>query len=293
MIRLLRNPLLHFFAIGAGIYLLYGLYGAPSEKDTAKTLTVTAARIGWLEESWKKRWRRPPTAEERRGLIRAYVRESILYREALAMGLDKDDTIVRRRLAQKLEFLSQDLLSLAKPTEKDLEAHFEADPKPYKAPDLITFAHVFVDPDKRGDRTIADAKAIRAKLEALEPASDGAQGLGDRFMLQRYYPERSRPEISKLFGGEFAKSIFGLQPGSWHGPVLSGYGVHLVYVHDRKQAPPPNFAQVRDRVKQDWAQKKRRELNAQFYESLRARYDVVIEGETPGKGGAAKAAPSK
>jgi hypothetical protein len=140
--------------------------------------------------------------------------------------------------------------------------------------------HVFVDPDKRGEQTLADAETIGAQLRALDPPTDGAEDLGDPFMLQHYYPERSEVELAKLFGAEFARSVFELAPDQWHGPVLSGYGVHWVFVEQRLPAEAPEFAAVRDRVEQDWRDERREKFNDEFYAQLRARYEVVIEDGT-------------
>jgi hypothetical protein len=280
--RWTREPLIHFMIIGACVYLLYGLYGQQDQdiEELDRTLTVTAGEIAWLEEAWAKRWNRPPTPVERQGLIKQYVRETVLYREALAMGLDKDDTIVRRRLAQKLEFLSQDLIQPSPPTEEELLAYFETHLDRYRAPDLITLTQIFFDPDKRDAQALEEAEIVKVKLEALPQPPPDSRDFGDSFMLQSYYPERSEAEMAKLFGGGFAQSVFDLKPEQWHGPVLSGYGVHLVYVHQRQVTPPPTFSQVEERVRQDWADDKRQELNEQFIGGLLARYNVVIEDET-------------
>ena len=136
---------------------------------------------------------------------------------------------------------------------------------------------VFVDPDRRGDRTLADAEEIGAQLRTLQPPTEDIDTLGDPFMLPRYYPERSEQELERFLGSEFARAVFDLEPGRWHGPVLSGYGVHWVYVDSRSEAVPPVFAAVRDRVRVDWDDEKRSEFNDAYYEGLLARYDVTIE----------------
>ena len=227
--------------------------------------------------AWQKRYNRPPTAAERDGLIQQYIRETVLYREALAMGLEKDDVVIRRRLAQKLEFLAQDLASMVTPTEDDLQAYFDEHQERYQEPNRFTLTQVFIDPDKRGDATLPDAERIKAKLVAEGGAIEDAGALGDGFMLQNYYPEVSRLDIQKLFGSGFAEAVVELTPEQWHGPVLSGYGVHLVYVHERIEAPPPLFANVRERVLQDWQDDRRETLNEQFYAGLRDQYTIVIE----------------
>ena len=275
--RLLREPLFQFLILGLLIYGGYAWLHSGDAPDNEETITVGAGELAWLRTSFEKRWKRTPTPAELNGLIDEYVRETVLYREALAMGLDRDDTIVRRRLAQKLEFLVQDLVEVSPPTEEELEAYFEAHREDYREPDLVTFSHVFVDPDRRGEQTLQDAAAIREALEQLEDPAQGAKKLGDPFMLQSYYPERNEAEISKLFGGEFAERVGELSEGVWHGPVLSGYGVHVVYVHSKQSFPQPSLAEVRERVLNNWTTAKRKELDDEYVARLREKYDVVIE----------------
>jgi len=207
----------------------------------------------------------------------------VYYREALAMGLDRDDTIIRRRLAQKVEFLVQDLVATTPPTEAELERYFAEHPERYELPALTTFTHVFVDPDVHEDETHAVAAAVGAKLRALDPPTEGLDAIGDRFLLQRYYPERSEAEVTKLFGGGFARSLAELPPGRWEGPVLSGYGMHWVFVEARSDAELPPFDSVRERVAQDWEDERRLRFNEDYVARLRERYEIVIEDEVLGE----------
>jgi hypothetical protein len=280
--RFAKEPLVHFVFLGAAVYLLFSLFG-PSESDAPvaeeNTIVVTKGEINWLGEMWQKKWNRPPTDAEMIGLVRNHLRETVLYREAIAMGLDKDDVIIRRRLAQKLEFAAQDLIQPERPTDEELKAHFQKNIDRYRTPDLLTFTHAFLDPDKRGDQTLQDAEKLKAELIAGSQTPDASSDLGDRFMLQSYYPERSEADLAKLFGGEFARSIMELDPEKWHGPILSGYGTHLVYVHARLVSPPPTYQQVADRVREDLENEKRTQLNDEYIDSLLERYKVVIEGE--------------
>jgi len=276
-VKLLREPLVHFLCIGAAIYLLYGVFAEPALEETDKTIVVSAGEIEWMQTSWQKRWNRPPTPEELDGLIQQYIRETVLYREALTMGLNKHDAVIRRRLAQKLEFLAKDLVALTPPTEEELQAYFAEHQDRYQEPARYTFTQVYIDPDKRGDGTLNDAEKIKATLIAMGDAIDNAGALGDAFMLPNYYPEKDSLEIQKLFGSGFAESLIALSPGQWHGPVLSGYGVHLVYVSHISELPAPVFVEARERVMQDWKTEKGEELNEKFYANLRDRYTVVIE----------------
>jgi parvulin-like peptidyl-prolyl isomerase len=141
--------------------------------------------------------------------------------------------------------------------------------------------HVFLDPDKRGARALDDAESLKAELAELKLPTAASRDLGDAFMLQSYYPERSEAEFGKLFGSEFAHSVSRLAPKQWHGPVLSGYGVHLVYVHERQEALSPIFSQVEECVRQDWEDDRRNEVNEKFIARLLARYNVIIEDVAP------------
>ena len=275
--KLLREPLVHFMFIGAAIYLLYGVFAEPVPEADDKTIVVTAGEVEWMQTAWQKRWSRPQTAEEFDGLIQQYIKETVLYREALTMGLNQHDQVIRRRLAQKLEFLAKDLVALTPPTEDELQSYFEEHQDRYQQPVLYTFTQVFIDPDKRGDTTLDDAEVIKATLIAKGDAVDDPGALGDDFMLQSYYPEKDPVEIRKLFGSGFTESLAELSPGQWHGPVLSGYGVHLVYINSISEPPAPVFAELRERVVQDWTMEKGEELNDKFYANLREQYTVVIE----------------
>jgi peptidyl-prolyl cis-trans isomerase C len=276
--KFLREPLVHFLIIGAALFVVYALWGQQDAEEQGRAINISAGEINWLTDAWEKRWNRPPTEEEQAGLINQYLREMVLYREAVAMGLDKDDPVIRRRLGQKLEFLSQDLITPQPPTEDELQDYFKKHIDRYQKPDFVTMTQVFFDPDLRGDKTLADAEAVKKQLQALKEVPQNTKSYGDSFMLQDYYPERTEAEMSKLFGSGFARSVFELSPEQWHGPVLSGYGTHLVYVHDHQRADPPTFAEAEEQVRQEWESEKREELNEQFVASVIARYDITIEG---------------
>ena len=292
--KLLREPLVQFMFIGAFIYLLYGVFAEQVVEEDEKTIIVSTGETSWMKNAWQKRWNRPPTEAEFDGLVQQYIKETVLYREALTMGLNKHDQVIRRRLAQKLEFLAKDLVSLIPPTDEELQAYFEAYLERYQAPVRYTFTQVFIDPDKRGDTTLDDAEAIKATLIALgDKGVEDAGAQGDDFMLQNYYPEKDRIEIQKQFGSGFTDSLVELSPGQWYGPVLSGYGVHLVYVVNISEPPAPVFAEVRERVVLDWTADKSEELNEQFYTSLRDQYTVVIEAPERGDASAPLLEPAQ
>ncbi len=278
LIQLVKEPLLQFLIIGACIYGAYGLFGAPQRDDLAdNSIVVDQALLQRFSSQWRARWNRPPTREELDGVINAYVRESILYRQALAMGLDEDDPVTRRRMAQKLEFLTRDIALLKEPAAGELEQFFKDRQEQYREADRITFSVVFFDPDQRGNSTLADAAALLEKLQAAGVPDAATLDAGDRLMVVNHYREASQMDVQRQLGSGFAQSVMQLEPGRWQGPVLSGYGVHLVYVYDFRRAPPAVFEDVREAALETWQSEQQEKFNADFYANLKARYDVVIE----------------
>jgi hypothetical protein len=266
-----------FLLIGACIYAAYALFGAPDDAAAEQTVYISEARIDSLSVSWEKRWNRPPSKAELAGLVRTYLREDILSREAMAMGLDEDDHIIRRRLAQKLEFLTNDLVQLKEPAEGELEAFLAENIEQFQAPDLITFVQVFFNPDKRGDATLADAaRTLQALQAAGEPDPDALEQ-GDSLLLNSFYANAPEIEVRRAMGTGFAEAVMQLEPGKWHGPVLSGFGTHLVYVYEFLAAPPPELDDVRAAVITEWQRVATEQFNAEFFDSLKARYEVVID----------------
>lgn len=272
--RFLKEPLFHFLALGAALFVLYGFVGNDSG-DSQNQLVVTRGDIRQLADTWQMQWRRPPTPAELQGLVKAHVKEQILYREALAMGLDQDDTIVRRRLAQKMEFLAQDIASWVEPTDQDLETFLAENPELFRTPVEVTFTHVYVSPDQRGATAGDDAEALLVQLRTMGPGAD-TSAMGDRFMLQKHYAA-AEWEIARLFGSQFAADVVALEPGDWQGPVESGYGLHVVLVQDRTEARMPPLDEVREQVKNEYMSVRQREANEAMYEQLRSRYEVTIE----------------
>ena len=275
--RLFKEPLIQFLIIGAAIYGAYALFGTPEEDYRDNIILVDSNRINAMISEWESRWQRPPTRQEIDGLIQQYIKEDVLYRQAVSMGLNEDDPITRRRMAQKLEFLTSDLAQMQVPAEGELEAFFEENEENYRDPDRISFSQIFIDPDARGDATLDDADELLAQLKTEGEPTEETLQKGDRFMLQNYFAAASELDIRRQLGSGFAESVLALEPGQWHGPVLSGYGVHLVYVFAFQAAPAPQFEAVRERVLEDWHTVKREEFNEQFLESLKERFEIIVD----------------
>jgi peptidyl-prolyl cis-trans isomerase C len=273
-----REPLVHFIMLGLLIFFLNAWLGEPAP-GSEPVIDVNAQKIKRISEIYKAKWRRSPTSEEIQGFIEQYVREEILYREAISMGLDQDDIIVRRRLAQKLEFLSEDLTLVQDPEDSELNNFFKKNSARYHKPARISFTHIYFSEARRRGDAERSAESVRDALSRKSPPPDRAPGLGDPFMLQHDYAQRSQQEITELFGHSFASAVMALPTGSWQGPVASGYGLHLVRVSERQDARMPSLEEVRTAVVFDFKQAKRQAANQAFYARLRDRYRVVIDQE--------------
>jgi len=271
--RYLKDPLAIFLLFGLLIFAAQQWLAAD---DGNYRIDVTVGQQNRIFDQWQAQMGRPPTPEEAEGLLDQWLREEIFYREAVKLGLDQDDTIIRRRLAQKLTFLNEDLANTDEPTDAELSTYFEANAADYRIPERFSFEHRYFSSDRRDDAE-ADARAA-----LTDPTI-----AGDPFILQRSYAERSAREIADLFGTAFAQAITTLDadhPDQWQGPIPSAYGWHLVRLTARTPARDPLMAEVRDAVRRDYLQVRRRDANEQFYQRLRDRYDVHIETPT-GAGG--------
>lgn len=274
--RIIKEPLLHFMLLGACLYATYAVFGTPEEDSQDRTIVIDDARIDAFISQWQNRWNRPPTEKEINGVITQFVNEEILYRQAQAVGLDKNDPITRRRMAQKLEFLTSDMAQMQKPAEGEIEKYFQDHLDDYQGSDLITFSQVFFDPDKRDDKTLDDAaKALKALQAAGVPDPQKLEA-GDRFMLQNHFKSVDEVGIRRQLGSGFAESVMKLGEEKWHGPVLSGYGVHLVYVYEIQKAPAPELEKMKAKVLEQWHEEKKEQFNADFLKTLKERYEIEI-----------------
>jgi PPIC-type PPIASE domain len=272
---LLREPLVHFLLLGAVLFGVFALVGDRGSERTGQ-IVVTPGHFEHLTISFTRTWQRPPTAQELAGLVEDYIRDEVLYREAVAMGLDRDDTIVRRRLRQKLEFLTEEAAETAPPSEEDLQAFLQQHPDAFRVEPRLAFQHVYLSRDHRGDATDAAAQQLLSQLTTGDTAADTA-ALGDPFLLPHEFALSSRSEIARLFGDAFATRLQDIEPGHWAGPIESGYGLHLVFVRERVDGRLPVLAEVREAVQREWLTARRKAMNEQFYQRLRAQYIVVVE----------------
>jgi hypothetical protein len=279
MQRLMREPLLHFLLLGAVLFVAFSFLRDDSAPRQAH-IVVSAGKIEHLAALFARTWQRPATREELDGLRNDFIREEVAYREGLALGLDRDDTIIRRRIRQKLEFIAEDLASQVEPTEADLVAYLAAHPEHFRIAPRLSFRQVYVNPEQH--RNGLDAHVRDLVLALNRDGSTDASELGDRIQLEHGYANISTRDIARLFGAPFATAVVALPPGTWQGPIASGYGVHLVIVDERHDGQHPPLEAVREAVRREWENARRQERIEQFYRRLLEQYTIIVERPTVG-----------
>ncbi len=275
--RLLHEPLLHFLLIGAGLFLLYEV-SQEQIPDAPDRIVVSPGQLQQLQAQFKRTWMREPGQQELDKLIKGHVRNEVYYREALALGLDRNDPQVKQRMRLKLEFLLEDLTAEEPPSDELLNEFMLQNEQRFFIQPQVSFQQLYLNPDKRADFD-ADAKRILKQLQQGEAVAT----LGDATMLPYELTQASQYEIRRSFGEDFATDVVKLPVGDWSGPIYSQLGVHLVRVSEHTAGYLPELAQVRDQVERDYLAQRRQQLKDIAYEKLREGYEVVIQGATTQK----------
>ena len=277
MKRLLREPLIHFLLLGA---ILFGVYAyterARGGAEQSNQIRLTVDDLSQLVLLFRSQWRRDPTPEELRSQVEEKVHEEILYREALALGIDKDDTIVKRRMAQKMQFLAEDVAAAREPTREELGTWYEASHDQFALPPRVSFRHLYFSPDRRGAHARDDAAAALTKLTGQPEDLALVATLADTFMFQEYYRDRAPEFLGKEFGPNFALAVAKLSPGSWQGPFESGFGWHLVFVDTLIPGRVPALEEVEADVKIGWLAEQKAQAWQKAYQDMRAKYTVLL-----------------
>ncbi len=267
---------MHFLLIGAALFCVFDQVGDPVEVDNR--IIISQADLDILANDWLRRTGRPPSPQQVEQQLRQYIREQVLSREAVNLGLDRDDVIIRRRLAQKMQYLFDDLGQVPDPTDADLNVFMSNHIERFTLPATLSFGHIFLDPDSRGEVTLDQALQLLSRLQESSPAIDTSE-LGDPTLLPLQFGNQTRLQISNLFGDEFAGQVYSLPVNRWSGPVASGYGLHLVFVHSRTAARVQPLAEVRQSVIRQWQTAKQQELNDLFYQGIQQRYEIILDDD--------------
>lgn len=274
--KFVREPILHFLLLGGLVFGLHSLRNRGERNTSLPRIEIGATVIENLRAGYEKQFGKAPGEEELRDLVTAHLREEVYYREALSLGLDRDDTIVRRRLAQKMEFLSSGITEEEVPGAAELEAYFGGRVDRYSRPGTTTFRHVYFSREKRGDgkgpRDAADG------LASLRTGEDENR-LGDGFLHGFEFSGQSAEAVGALFGASFAEALAALPSGEWAGPVESEYGWHLVKIEARGAPVPLEFTEARSQVVRDWIEESRRRADDKLFQRLRDQYVIAIDEE--------------
>ncbi len=264
MKRWLTEPLLHFLLLGGLLFAAYAWLDR-GDSDTPRVVRISAAEVEWLKQTWSRQWQRPPDETELRGLVTDYLKETLLAREAQALGLDNNDTVVRRRLAQKMKFLVEDTARLAEPEDTVLRQYYDDHRVRYQKPASISFSQLYFKTE------LSAREALQVLIQ--NPAAD----LGENTLLQPELEQADGQTVANLFGQQFAAQVFALEGNNWQGPITSAYGYHLVKIKDRQAAQLHAFDEVRSQVLEDWYRTEQDRANEQFFAALLKKYDVVVE----------------
>lgn len=275
MKSLLREPLIHFLLIGAALFLSFEVFDDPAGPQSSR-IDITNGQVEYLKASFARARQRQPTEQELQGLVDGYVREEVFYREALALGLDKNDSVIRRRLNQKLELMGDDLAGITVPSDEELQQFMASHAETFKTEPRLAFRQIFVDVVKRGISADDEADRLLALLSDAGSKPD-PDTLGDSLMLPKIFELSPVSDIAKQFGEPFSLELINSNPGQWNGPVLSGYGLHLVLVTEHIAGRLPPLNEIRETVEWDWTAAHRKELKENIYNTLRNNYTVVFE----------------
>lgn len=280
MKSLLREPLFHFLILGTLLFAIWyvreeGQQQSPVDSSKPQ-IVITESRIDSLIDIWTKTRQRPPTPDELRGLIDDFLREEIFYREAVAMGLDENDTIVRRRMRQKLELFVEDFATAASPTTVQLQGFLASHPDRFRVDRKLTIRHIYFKPDRHPEGLDQEIAELHQSLDA---SSDPTR-YGDPFLLPSEFNSIALTELDQLFGNNFGQRLFDFETDQWLGPIESAYGQHLVYLDEKIEGRLPALEEIRPSVEREWFARAREDAKQEFYEKLRDRYEIVIESSS-------------
>jgi hypothetical protein len=287
--RWLREPLVQFLLIGVVLFIAFDLRGG--DAGGGQRIVITPGQVDAVAAGFSRTWNRPPSEQELKAQLDEYVREEIAVREAVTLGLDRDDTVIRRRLRQKFEFAAEDAFEATPATDAELQAFLDTYPDNFRTEPRFSLRQVHLGP-QRGRALQDDARQMLDRLQAAGPDAD-TRTLSDSRLLPAGVEHTGLGEVARIFGDEFAAELLKAEPGRWVGPVRSGYGLHLVIVDSRDGGQLPALADVRPLVERDFmAERRKRALDA-MYARLLARYPVVIERRSPAAASAAVSGPTR
>ncbi len=272
MKKLLKEPFLHFMGIGAALFLLYGLVN--DKTDSKNTIIINDFDVSSIISKWEMQWKRPPTEKELQNLINLNIKQEIFYQEALKMNLDHNDEIIKRRLAQKMQFLSNDIAAMIEPTDEVLKKYFQKNKEKYLTPYSYSLYQITFSPDKRTDN-FKDAQEI---LNQYPNASfEEMDGKGDSLPFSYYFTDINANELGLQLGSKFPEALQNAETGKWVGPIPSGFGYHLVYITNKTEPQLPSFESIKKAITRDFEYDNQKEIDEAIYQGLKKKYEIEID----------------
>ncbi len=279
MKRILTEPLVHFLLIGALLFVGFALLQS-DDQSMETTIVVTDSDIKILKADFERTWQRPPRETELEGLIEEKIREEIAYREGLALGLDRDDPYIRRRLRMKLELMLEDISAQGSPADEVLQKFLYDNREKFRQEPRYSLSQIYLNPAQRRETLEEDAEELLERLNRGRHQVDLGQ-IGDSIMLPRDIPMSPASVINRQFGSDFTNQLSDIATGTWQGPIRSGYGIHLVLIDERVEGRDPELEEIRPLVEREYELVMRKELKEKIYANLREKYTVEIEPPTP------------
>ncbi|WKK67428.1 peptidylprolyl isomerase [Lutimonas zeaxanthinifaciens] len=272
MKKLIQEPLVHFLLFGLALFALYGLVN--EKDDGANIIVIDDYDMKNIIASWEMQWKRLPTDEELKSLIQQNIKQEIFYQEALKMNLDHNDEIIKRRLAQKMQFLSNDLATITEPSEEDLIDFFEQNADNYLSPYSFSFYQIIFSPDHRNDPK-KDALDLKTKVETSDP--EQVKNQGDSMPFPYFFENTDANELQRQLGNKFSEELENLVVGQWQGPIKSGFGYHLVYIVDKTAPQRPEFESIRNELLRDLEYSNQQKLDQLIFAELKKKYEIEYE----------------
>jgi hypothetical protein len=266
--RILKEPIVLFFLFGGLIFLLYTAATSLAVQKE-KQIVVSIEQVEMLQASFAKTWQRPPDQKELDGLIQSYIQDEVFYREAVAMGLDKSDRAVKRRLRQTMELILDDYTTVY-PTEAQLQAYLSANTGKFTVDPRISFRHQYFGMEEK-EKAISQLSSLRGGKVGNDVPMAGLNLLPDHF------EDETHQKVSGTFGNEFANSLFEVEVGSWRGPIKSAYGWHLVLVSELAPGIVPPLNDIWDIVEREWSLERKTKLKDEQYARMKARYEISVQ----------------
>ena len=277
-IKIVQNPITHVLLFGFFLaIILLIVFGIPTNEQDNRRVVITDNDVQQLWTSWKRTWQRDPTEKELRNQLQNFVREEVLYREALKRNYDRDDIVIKRSLVRKMDFLAEGQVQARDITEDEIKAYFNLRRERYRFPPRVSFVHIYFNLDQRGEFTEIAVKEAIEKLQNRTLNDVDLEEYGDRFMLNNRFSDQTPREIQSQFGENFANMLIALEPGKWHGPIASGYGLHAVFVEQRISSRLPDWQDVKSNILNDMLLEERAAAREQFYTEILRQYEVVFQ----------------